>query len=113
LQPALELWARVSSRPEPGLVIAGFGKRDAPYDIDLPIPLRRVRDGVSVDLTGCTVTASNDQHAFVSVPDGLDVALGDALVFGISHPCTAFDKWRLIPIVDDNDTVIDAVRTYF
>jgi D-serine deaminase-like pyridoxal phosphate-dependent protein len=37
LRPALELWARVLSCPEPGLAIAGFGKRDAPYDIDLPV----------------------------------------------------------------------------
>ena len=32
---------------------------------------------------------------------------------GISHPCTAFDKWRLIPVVDDDYTVVDAVLTFF
>jgi len=32
---------------------------------------------------------------------------------GISHPCTAFDKWRLLPVVDDGYGVIDAVLTYF
>jgi D-serine deaminase-like pyridoxal phosphate-dependent protein len=32
---------------------------------------------------------------------------------GVSHPCTAFDKWRVIPVLDDGDDVIDAVATYF
>ena len=32
LQPALELFASVLSRPEPTLVIEGFGRRDAPID---------------------------------------------------------------------------------
>jgi D-serine deaminase-like pyridoxal phosphate-dependent protein len=35
----------------------------------------------------------------------------------LSHPCTAFDKWRAIPVVDDADgddpLVVDVVRTYF
>jgi D-serine deaminase-like pyridoxal phosphate-dependent protein len=112
-RPALELWSHVLSTPEPGLFIAGFGKRDAPYDLDLPVPLRLLRGGIGFDASGCTVTALNDQHAFVSVPQGLDVGVGDMLVCGISHPCTAFDKWSLIPLVDDDDRVIDAIRTYF
>jgi D-serine deaminase-like pyridoxal phosphate-dependent protein len=35
------------------------------------------------------------------------------LVCGISHPCTAFDKWSLIPVLDDDDVVVDAIRTWF
>jgi D-serine deaminase-like pyridoxal phosphate-dependent protein len=35
------------------------------------------------------------------------------VTFGLSHPCTAFDKWSLLPVLDDEDRVIDAVRTYF
>jgi D-serine dehydratase len=39
--------------------------------------------------------------------------VGDLLACGISHPCTAFDKWRLIPVVDDDYTVVDAIATFF
>jgi D-serine dehydratase len=101
LRPAMELWAYVLSTPEPGLAICGFGKRDASYDIDLPIPLRRA----------ATVVKLNDQHAFVRHEDGL--AVGDVVVFGLSHPCTALEKWPLIPLLDDADHVVGAVRTYF
>ena len=44
---------------------------------------------------------------------GEDLRVGDLVGCGISHPCTAFDKWRLIPVVDDNYGVVDAVLTYF
>jgi D-serine deaminase-like pyridoxal phosphate-dependent protein len=103
LRPALELWAHVLSCPEPRLAIAGFGKRDAPYDLGLPV-LRDVR--------GATVESMADQHAFLRDPAGA-LRVGDVIRCGISHPCTAFDKWRLIPVVDDDDVVIDAVRTLF
>jgi D-serine deaminase-like pyridoxal phosphate-dependent protein len=103
LRAALELWARVLSCPEPGLAIAGFGKRDAPYDLGLPVV--RSHPGVSV-------TALNDQHAYLADPDGV-LAVGDTVVCGISHPCTAFDKWPLIAVVDDDDVVTGAVRTHF
>ena len=103
LRPALELWARVLSCPEPGLAIAGFGKRDAPYDLGLPV----VRS-----VAGVEVEALNDQHAFLRDPSGA-LRVGDVVVCGISHPCPAFDKWSLIPVVDDDDMVIDAVRTLF
>ena len=58
------------------------------------------------------VDALNDQHAFVRDPDGV-LRVGDMLVCGISHPCTAFDKWSLIAVLDDDDVVIDAIRTLF
>src|SRR5262245_43772244 len=103
LRAALELWARVLSCPEPGLAIAGFGKRDAPYDLGLPI----VRSPA-----GVVVESLNDQHAYLRDPDGV-LAVGDTIVCGISHPCTAFDKWPLIGVVDDDDVVIGAIRTYF
>ena len=40
LQPALEVWSRVQSRPEPGLAILTMGKRDASFDIEMPIAAR-------------------------------------------------------------------------
>lgn len=107
LRPALELWAYVLSTPEPGLAICGFGKRDAPYDVDLPFPLRTPNG----PLPGSTVEKLNDQHAFVR--HGGELAVGDTVVFGLSHPCTVFDKWSLVPLLDDADQVVGAVRTYF
>lgn len=116
LEPAFELWATVWSRPEPGLAILGFGKRDAPYDYGLPIPLK-VASGRPAALRdigpGAEVTGLNDQHAFMTVPGGARLAVGDVVVLGISHPCTAFDKWRSIPIVDEDRTVLDTISTYF
>ena len=40
MEAALEVWAQVISVPERGLAIAGMGKREAPYDAGLPVPLR-------------------------------------------------------------------------
>jgi D-serine dehydratase len=114
--PALELWAFVQSLPDPGLAIVSFGKRDCAYDIGLPIPLfavprsRPFKERLS--LMGAQITRLNDQHAYLSgAPEVLSV--GDRLCCGISHPCTAFDKWRAIPVVDDLYNVRDWYRTYF
>ena len=32
---------------------------------------------------------------------------------GISHPCTTFDKWRVISVVDDAYNVVDVITTRF
>ena len=116
LQQAFELWATVWSRPEPGLAIVGFGKRDAPYDYGLPVPERvwafGAEDPRAVrDLY--RITSLNDQHAFVTIPADDDLQVGDRLVCGISHPCGAFDKWKYLPVVDADYTVIDGIFTYF
>ncbi|MEU8250859.1 alanine racemase [Nonomuraea sp. NPDC048916] len=100
LRPALEIWAHVLSTPEPGLAIVGMGKRDAPYDEGLPVPKRG----------GVTVMAIQDQHTVVRA-DGLKP--GDLLAFGISHPCTAFDKWRTLPLVDRDYRAVGEINTYF
>jgi D-serine dehydratase len=116
LQPALELWATVWSRPEPGLAILGFGKRDAPYDYGLPVARSVYAPGAQTPRSvegAYEVTALNDQHAFVTVPAHDPLSVGDRVVFGISHPCTAFDKWRYLPLVDDDYTVTDGVFTFF
>ncbi|MEO3924355.1 alanine racemase [Micromonosporaceae bacterium B7E4] len=114
LDAALELWAQVTSTPEPGLAIVGMGKRDAPYDEGLPVPLRiRRRSGELRPGTGMTVGRLNDHHGYLSVPPGVELDPGDLVCFGISHPCTAFDKWRALPVVDDDHTIVDVLRTYF
>jgi D-serine deaminase-like pyridoxal phosphate-dependent protein len=114
LQPALELWALVLSRPEPTLAIAGCGKRDAPYDLRLPVPFALRRCGEARPMEGAVeVTALNDQHAYLRVDEGCDLAVGDLVGLHVAHPCTAFDKWRLIPLVDDRYRVTGAIRTFF
>jgi D-serine deaminase-like pyridoxal phosphate-dependent protein len=104
LRPALSVWAQVVSRPEPGLALASLGRRDVSFDAGLPKPR---------GLPGAAVTALNDQHAFVSLPAESAIRVGDWVEFGISHPCTTFDKWPLIPVLDADRRVIELVRTFF
>jgi D-serine deaminase-like pyridoxal phosphate-dependent protein len=120
LQPALRLFAVVLSCPEPGQAIVGFGKRDAPYDAGLPVVLTRYArtgDGFAagVPATGISVEKLNDQHAFCRIEAGAGAqpAVGDLLEFGVSHPCTAFDKWPLVPVLDDDDRLTGVVTTAF
>jgi len=114
-RPALEAWGSVLSRPEPGLAVIGLGRRDVPFDQGYPRPLLLRRSaGTTEPVDGrVEVTALNDQHAFCRVPEGVRVDEGDLVMCGISHPCTAFDRWRVIPVLDDDDRVVDAVATFF
>jgi D-serine deaminase-like pyridoxal phosphate-dependent protein len=41
------------------------------------------------------------------------VEVGDWLEFGISHPCTVFDEWPMIPVLDEECHVVDLIRTFF
>ena len=116
LVPALEVWAEVLSVPETGHVIVGMGKRDVPYDIGLPIPLHLVRgyDGRLEPFAGGDLTRLDDQHGYLQVrPGQAPVAPGDRIGFGISHPCTAFDKWREVLLVNDDYEVLDHIATFF
>ncbi|CAN5219499.1 amino acid deaminase [soil metagenome] len=101
---AMHGWARVVSTPEPGLAILDGGKRDFSYDEGMP--------GTAYG----QVEKLNDQHAYLRT-EAEAPALGEVLRLGLSHPCTAFDKWRLIPVVDDAEVddplVVDLVRTWF
>ena len=77
-----------------------------------PVVIRR--SGGAVDANGdLVITSLNDQHAYARVRADLALEPGDVVGFGISHPCTAFDKWRFIPVLDDDDRVVDAIATYF
>jgi len=117
LQPALEVWAHVQSRPEPGRVVAALGKRDISYDIHPPQArwlFRRGRDRAPIALApAISVAKLYDQHACLDVPPALDIAVGDLIGFGLSHPCTTFDKWRALFVVDDDYRVVDIVTTLF
>ncbi|MEO8093786.1 MAG: alanine racemase [Pseudolysinimonas sp.] len=107
-RPALHTWARLVSRPEPTLALLDAGKRDVPSDLDLPIV-----HGVP----GARVTSLADQHAFLSLPADSTLAVGDVVRLGISHPCTAFQLWRLLPEIDDAEAedprVVGFVETVF
>lgn len=106
LRAAMHGWARVLSLPAPGLAIVDGGKRDFPYDLDLPVSAYG------------RLAKLNDQHGYLQYAEGEAApAVGDVLRLGLSHPCTAFDKWRIIPVIEDvgadDPTVVDLVRTYF
>jgi D-serine deaminase-like pyridoxal phosphate-dependent protein len=116
LRPAIEVWGQVLSRPEPGLALVGIGKRDISFDEGLPVVLAgraRSGDGAVEPLPDCRVDRLNDQHAYLTVPPDSALAVGDLVCLGISHPCTAHDKWQLVPVVDDGYRVVDTVRSYF
>ena len=116
LIPALEVWSRVISRPQPDQAIVLMGKRDVSYDIDLPMARWWFREGsheVPSAIEGLVVNKLNDQHAYLTVPADADLAVGDLLGFDISHPCTTFDKWSLLMEVDDDYTVLGGLKTFF
>jgi D-serine deaminase-like pyridoxal phosphate-dependent protein len=115
LRPALELWAQVLSRPEPGLALLGAGRRDAGFDKGLPVPVRVLRSdgGRAGSVAGSRVTELNDQHAFLRVDPAVALAPGDLVALGISHPCTTLDKWRVLVVVSDDGNVTDAVHAFF
>ncbi|MFF1769315.1 amino acid deaminase [Streptomyces sp. NPDC058249] len=113
LHPAFRLWSQVVSRPSPEQAFSNAGKRDAAYDLDLPEAQAVRRAGAERPATGITVTGLSDQHAWLRTAPEADLRVGDWLGMGLSHPCTSFDKWQLIPLVEEDGTVVDYVRTFF
>jgi D-serine deaminase-like pyridoxal phosphate-dependent protein len=116
LLPAFRLWTQVVSCPEPGVALLNAGKRDIAYDLGLPL-VQAVRDPVGRvrGADGLTLVRLADQHAFLRGPaDGGSMPqVGDWVALGMSHPCTIFEKWPMIPLVAGDGTVIDYVRTFF
>lgn len=117
LAPALEVWARVQSRPEPDLAILTVGKRDVSHDLSLPVLTRRFRPGTDVRPRSASgagaVFALNDHHAYLRLAAGEDLAVGDLVALGIAHPCTTFDKWQVVLLVNEDYEVTGAIRTFF
>ena len=111
LRPALELWAQVLSRPEPGLALLGAGRRDVGFDQGWPVPLRVI--GSPASTAGWEVTDLNDQHAYLRLDADAMLRPGDLIGLGISHPCTTLDKWRVLAVLNDDDRVIDIVHAFF
>ncbi|MEU8573483.1 amino acid deaminase [Streptomyces asoensis] len=113
LEPAFRLWTQVVSRPSPDQAFVNAGKRDAAYDLDLPVAQVVRRDGTERPATGVSVTALSDQHAWLRTTAEADLEVGDWVGLGLSHPCTSFDKWPLIPLAEADGTVVDYIRTFF
>jgi len=114
LAPALTLWGVVLSRPEAGIAIVGIGHRDAPSRIDLPVVQWLVRDGTLSAVTPpVPIRRMDDQHAYVDASGAFDPMPGDLVGCGISHPCEAFERWRVVLEVDEADRIIGAIPTFF
>ncbi|MBC7392622.1 MAG: amino acid deaminase [Variovorax sp.] len=119
LRPAMEVWATVQSCPEPRLAIVAMGKRDVSFDLSMPTPIARALLGAQATSTvpaSWHISALNDQHGYLrwtAADDALAPVVGERIGFGISHPCTTFDKWHWMPIVEDDYRVSDAVSINF
>jgi len=118
LRSALEVWAYVHSRPEPTRAIAGLGKRDTSADVSQPVPLRWYRPGSGMIAPervapGAAVIRLDDQHAYLDIPEDSPLQVGDMIAFGISHPCTTFDRWPFLYLVDEAMEITGAIRTFF
>src|SRR3546814_1649079 len=116
-EPALLVFAQVLSRPEPEKAIISLGRRDVGTDGGMPVPLLHFRPGRDAGPAplgrDMHLTGVNDQHGHLTLPNDSDLAVGDIVGLGISHPCTTFDKWQVLLAVDDDWTVIDAIKTFF
>ncbi len=120
LRPAIEVWGRVTSCPEPGRALVAVGKRDVSFDEGLPV-VRGIRQGgtahdpqVVPPPGAVTVTRLDDQHCYLALADGAPgLTPGDVVVLGVSHPCTVFDKWRQVQVLADDDTVTETIATWF
>ncbi|MCI1832492.1 MAG: alanine racemase [Bifidobacterium sp.] len=117
LRAAIEVWGSVISMPEPGLALVNIGKRDVSHDWSKPraVKWRARGDGAprSLEADEWPVTGLNDQHAFLSVPENSPLQVGDLVGFGINHPCTTFDKWSTLLLVDSSYEVSETIRTFF
>jgi D-serine dehydratase len=118
LLPALQLWAYVQSIPEPDRAIMGLGKRDSAFDAGMPEPARHYRPGDTAprDIAaseGWEIFGMMDQHAYLRIPAGANLKVGDMVAFDISHPCLTFDKWRQLLVVDPAYQVTEVIETFF
>ena len=116
LRPALQVWAYVQSVPEKTRAVVGIGKRDASFDLGLPMPSLHFRPGgeqPSPAPSHWKLTKLMDQHANLEFAAADDVRIGDMIAFDISHPCLTFDRWRTIPMIDSKYQVVDVVQTFF
>ena len=108
-QPAIEVWAQVISKPEKDFGVLNLGKRDIGNDLHNPFPIKSY-DG-QVKSFSAVIEKLNDQHGYLRGKQ--EFSLAQLIGLGISHPCTTFDKWGLIPLVNDDYDLIDCLQTFF
>ena len=108
-QPAIEVWGQVISKPERDFGVLNLGKRDIGNDLHNPIPIKSY-DG-QVKSFSAVIEKLNDQHGYLRGKQ--EFSLAQLIGLGISHPCTTFDKWGLIPLVNDDYDLIDCLQTFF
>lgn len=118
LTAALEVWAYVQSRPESGRAVLTMGKRDVGIDTGMPVPLRWYRPDGGMpgprDMpAGHIVLTLSDQHCHLDIPSDSPLQVGDMVGFGNGHPCTTFDKWSMLLLVDEKYRVLQALKTFF
>ncbi|MGS4467505.1 amino acid deaminase [Klebsiella oxytoca] len=113
LTSALELMAMVQSVPEADRAVVNFGKRDCAFDAGLPQPVARYRNGAQLSAEGIESVGIMDQHCMLRLAPGSNVQVGDILVFGTSHPCLTFDKWKTLLLVDEQYNVLEELDTLF
>ncbi len=111
---AITVRTTVLSRPEETRAIVNAGRRHVSYDAGLPIALHVERNGaILIDEAAPVVVQLNDQHAHLEISADASLRVGDVVVLGISHPCTAIDRWRVIPLVGDAGVVVEMLSTSF
>jgi D-serine deaminase-like pyridoxal phosphate-dependent protein len=106
LRAALRVRAAVCSVPEPGLAVVAAGKRDLAYDAGLPVLLAaRAADGILRDPLRGRASKIFDHHLVLTDVEGLQV--GDVVELGISHPCSVFDRWPELVVLDRSGRPVD------
>ncbi|RYZ01070.1 MAG: hypothetical protein EOO24_15570 [Comamonadaceae bacterium] len=116
LRPAIEVWGQVISAPDDQTVILCAGRRDYGQDAGNPVPTRWFQ--AKLGRWGALppqlrVGMVSDQHTNLTTEPGHRIEVGDLICLGVSHPCTTFDKWQVLYVIDEDSTVVDAVRTWF
>src|SRR5690606_24097607 len=113
-RPALRVYAEVLSRPEARLAVCGMGMRDVSFDQGLPVAIALYRDGKEREIPqGAEVFKLNDQHAFLNIAENADIEVGDIIAFGISHPCTALDRWSWLYVAGEDGKITNALPLHF
>lgn len=112
LEAALSVHAVVVSAPEPGMVVIGAGRRDLPFDSGFPILLQAASsDGTPRSEAAGRIRTLYDHHAVVE--SAVDLAVSDVVRLGISHPCSAFDRWSAVVATRREDDVTESWPTSF
>jgi len=75
--------------------------------------VRSARTGeIRTPAHGVRVARLSDQHTWLTLPEDEPLEVGDWVGLAVSHPCTTFDKWQLIPATRGGE-VTAYIRTFF